>query len=328
MRDVTARLNPHRPSGTQRVRSKYIFAFEGYRTEVSYFSGLAENRGIAGINGLVGICVLQREEIDSGCSDPLSMLESLKDNILAMERGRHTVGTMRESVLNEVGMTLGLGRSDEALCRFADRLTERLSGLSDGDGTIDDQDRAVELCRAQMKEFFGRDMVLAIPEPGTYDPEVDRVCVLIDRDRDNHSPQVIDGFVKGCRDAGYEPYICNPCFEFWLMLHFDSVYKVDRRMLEQNPMIGDRRFTEVELDRILKDVNPDYRYDKTELDPLMFMHRIGEAVENSRTFCNDIRCLKHEVGTNLGRLFEDLRRKRDHVEASGHGQSRMYGDES
>jgi hypothetical protein len=50
---------------------------------------------------LVGICVLQREEIDDGCSGPISMLELLKDNIRAMETGTHNVRTMCESVKAE-----------------------------------------------------------------------------------------------------------------------------------------------------------------------------------------------------------------------------------
>ena len=46
MRDITRRMNTERSSKTKSVRSKYIFAFEGYSTEICYFKGLAEYKNI------------------------------------------------------------------------------------------------------------------------------------------------------------------------------------------------------------------------------------------------------------------------------------------
>ena len=114
----------------------------------------------------------------------------------------------------------------------------------------------------------------------------------------------MDCFISECRKSGFEPYICNPFFEFWLMLHFDEVLEVDRKKLSRNEFVGDRRFTEVKLDEIINGINPDNHYDKTKPDPLMFMHRIGDAVRNNRYYCSDIVRLEHDVGTNLGELFE------------------------
>jgi len=310
MRSVTERFDAGRGSGNERIRSKIIFAFEGYSTEVAYFRGLAENRSIAGIDDLIGICVLQREELDSGVSDPAGMLEILKANIEAMERGYHTISTFTELARNEVGKTVGIGRSDERMGAFIDRLKGLLGNIAEKDGTVKDIRSAKMIALTLSEELFGKGADFPVPEPETYDPDVDRVCVLIDRDRESHSPHTMDLFINACRDNGFEPYICNPCFEFWLLLHFDGIYELDRKALGSNPMVGDRRYTEVELDRIISEINPEHHYDKADLDPLMFIHRIGEAVEHSRSFCIEIKCLKHEVGTNLGTLFERIMKKR------------------
>ena len=310
MRSVTERFDAGRGTGKERIRSKCIFAFEGYSTEVAYFRGLAENRSIAGIDDLIGICVLQREELDSGVSDPAGMLEILKANIEAMERGYHNISTFTELARNEVGKAVGIGRSDERMPVFVDRMKRLLGNIAEKDGAIKDIRSAMTVAVTLSEELFGKGVDFLVPEPETYDSDVDSVCVLIDRDRESHSPQSIDLFINACRDNGFEPYICNPCFEFWLLLHFDGIYELDRKALSNNPMVGDRRYTEVELDRIVSELNPEHHYDKTDLDPLIFIHRIGEAVEHSHSFCTEIKCLKHDVGTNLGTLFERIMKKR------------------
>ncbi|MBR7123397.1 MAG: RloB domain-containing protein [Candidatus Methanomethylophilaceae archaeon] len=305
MRSVTNRFDPERRRGSTDVRSKFIFAFEGHVTEGAYFKGVAENRSIAGIGPLVGICVLQREEVDSGCSGPTSMMRLLRDNIRAMRDGCHNIGTIRESVRGEIAKRTGTGRRGLMMEKVDDELPDILSNCSK-DGTITDMGMAKRLCDEFIESITGKSSDIFIPEPESYDPEIDHVCVIVDRDRDAHSPKTMDCFISECRESGFEPYICNPCFEFWLMLHFDEVLEVDRKKLSRNEFVGDRRFTEVKLDEIINGINPDNHYDKTKLDPLMFMHRIGDAVRNNRYYCSDIVRLKHDVGTNLGELFERM----------------------
>lgn len=305
MRSITSRFDPSRRRGDADVRSKYIFAFEGNCTEVAYFRGVSDNRGIAGISSLVGICVLQREEIDSGCSDPVTMLNLLKENIRAMETGTQNVQTVCESVKAEIARLTGMGRSDHTIKKVDGELPGLLDNCCDGDIIID-MEKTKDVCDRFIKSLTGRQSDIYIPDPESYDPKVDHVCVIIDRDRSAHPPQVMDGFITECRRNGFEPYICNPCFEFWLMLHFDEVLGIDRDVLLQNEMIDGKRFTEVKLDEIVSGINPDNHYDKNDLDPLIFMHRIGNAVRNNKHYCSDPVRLKHEVGTNLGGLFERM----------------------
>lgn len=62
--------------------------------------------------------------------------------------------------------------------------------------------------------------------------------------------------------------------------------------------------------RMVRDVRAENSYGKTDYDPLMFMHRVGEAVERSMGLCHDPIRLKSELGTNLGELMMDMRSAR------------------
>lgn len=303
MRSISKRVEPARNTGTKELHSKYIFAFEGYRTEVRYFEGLMNHRGIAGIRDLINICVLQREEIDCGCSDPLSVVENTREYIKSMDSGYYTVPAIMELVKNQLCLKQKWERNDIRVREFSEKLTEELLKYTDSEGFLRNTFRATELCNGVTKTNLDVTISYDIPELETYDREIDHVCVIVDRDRSAHTVARMNEFVSACKNEGFEPFICNPCFEFWLMLHFEGVLKIDKKLLLANEMTEGHRFTETELERLINGVNPDNHYDKTDLDPLVYLHRIGEAVRNSRYYCEELKCLNSQVGTNLGKLF-------------------------
>ena len=306
MRDVAKRLETTRTSGGKDNPPRFILAFEGYRTEVDYFKSVAENWDIAGARSPLDITVLQREEIDAGCSGPVSIVEMVKRNVDAMALGHHTVDTICEAARNFGWEIAGITRHDPVMRIIGAKIYERIGPLADDKGAVEDMEMAQSICESVIKEVTGKNVEIAIPDPPEYIPEVDVVCIIIDRDQESHSSRVMDEFVAGCRRYGFRPYITNPCFEFWLMLHFEESIGIDRDELLENRMIGDKRFTEVELDKIVNGVNPEHHYDKANMDPFMFIHRIRLAIRNSRLYCSDVRCLKREVGTNLGLLLEEI----------------------
>lgn len=194
------------------------------------------------------------------------------------------------------------------MTELSTRLESELARLADGEGLIRDMAMAEMVCRSVSREVVGLDLYAEPPELVDYRPEVDRVCVVVDVD--DRPSDVLDEFIIRCRRSGYEPYISNPCFEIWLMMHFEAFDGMDRRGLATNQMVDGRRFTEVELDRIVRGINPENAYCKTDYDPRMFLHRTAEAISRSYGPCHDPRCLRREVGTNLGMLLEDMRGRR------------------
>ena len=304
MRPVGKRFESGRGRGIRKVVPKFIIVTEGYRTEQIYFDALRENRVVAGISALVDIVLLQREPADSGLSHPLVLLELLEKYMECVRAGRYSIDLVLEVVCNEIWVSRGISGANARVEAYRSAVRDAVGESTDGVADI------VDACRGIAKRMFGFRPVVDLPELIDYRPDVDRVCVIVDRDADNRGPSVIDDFVRGCRSRGYTPYVTNPCFELWLMMHFEEFDKEDREMLLRNPMVDGRRFTEMELDRIVRGIRPENSYHKSEYDPGMFMHRIGEAVERSMGLCRDPLRLKSELGTNLGELLGEMRSRR------------------
>ena len=109
--------------------------------------------------------------------------------------------------------------------------------------------------------------------------------------------------VDKCKECGFMLCVSNPCFEFWLLLHFDEVLSLDKDKLLNNPkMNAKRRYPEYSL----KIVYPGYR--KSSYCAERFVKNIDIAIENEKKFCEDINELEHTVGSNIGVLIEEMRR--------------------
>ena len=106
-----------------------------------------------------------------------------------------------------------------------------------------------------------------------------------------------------CREMGFQFYVTNPCFEFWLLLHFDEVFQLDKQKLLDNPKVtAKRRYAENELRRIYPG------YSKTRYYAEPFVRDIDKAIENEKEFCEDIEELKDSVGSNIGKLICEMRK--------------------
>lgn len=95
----------------------------------------------------------------------------------------------------------------------------------------------------------------------------------------------------------------NPCFEFWLLLHFDEVAQLDEDMLLENPKVtSKRRYTEQELRKLLPG------YSKSKYNVALLMKYIDKAIINEKKYCEDVEKLEYLLGSNVGLLIEELRR--------------------
>lgn len=144
----------------------------------------------------------------------------------------------------------------------------------------------------------------------TYSEGFDRICLIIDRDRESFVSSSMNNqyryVIDKCKEMGFGLYITNPCFEFWLLLHFDEVFDLDKDKLLENPKItAKRRYVEQELRRIW----PGYKKTSYRADQLV--KNIDHAINNERKFCEDVEELENTVGSNIGKLIIDMRAHSD-----------------
>ncbi len=90
---------------------------------------------------------------------------------------------------------------------------------------------------------------------------------------------------------------------FWLLLHFDEVFSLDKSKMLSNPKVTAKRtYVEDELKRML--VN----YNKTHYNAEALVKNIYKAIENEKKFCEDIEELEHSLGSNVGKLIIEMRK--------------------
>ncbi|MEY8329514.1 RloB family protein [Lachnospiraceae bacterium 48-33] len=129
------------------------------------------------------------------------------------------------------------------------------------DTFVEDIEKSCNLILKALQEEYDLQHVIAdisniIKEGGfTYAEGFDRICLIIDRDRESFvsSPQnnQYQYVIDKCKEMGFGLYVTNPCFEFWLLLHFDGVFELDREKLLKNPKVTvKRRYVEQELRRL------------------------------------------------------------------------------
>ena len=136
----------------------------------------------------------------------------------------------------------------------------------------------------------------------TYAPEYDKICFVVDRDKDSFTEVQYDNVLNTCKERKFNFYLSNPCFEFWLLMHFDDVDKLDNMKLLDNPFVTKRyRYTEHELRKLLRG------YKKSRYKAIDLVGRIDVAIANEKFYCEDIVELKNEVGSNVGLLVTELR---------------------
>lgn len=135
----------------------------------------------------------------------------------------------------------------------------------------------------------------------TYAEGFDKVCFIVDRDRKSFSENQYEYVLEQCKKRKFGLYLTNPCFEFWLLMHFDDVVELDKEQLFENPMVtSERSYSEQELRKRI----PGYK--KSKYDAMTLVKNIDIAINNEKIFCEDIEKLKDVIGSNIGLLICEM----------------------
>ncbi|MDR1954963.1 MAG: RloB family protein [Candidatus Methanoplasma sp.] len=311
MRPRESKLNTVRGNKRLEVKRKFILAFEGYRTEAQYFKGVGDNRSKLRIPSLIEICPLDRYPIQSGSSDPGRILDLLEEYLIFLDCGKYPVDLFINAFIADVIPEKDILGVKDKIDKFTVKAKKMLQTLCDGNDLICDPDKAKETCSEIYCGVFDRPekVHFDVPEPIDYRKERDIVCVIVDRDAESRDSAKCSEFFSRCQKNAFRPYMTNPCFEMWLLLHFDEVLGEDKKVLRRNEKIGDVRYTERRLDGILRSYPANSGYRKDDLDFDCFMHRVDNAIKNEKRFCCEIKCIKNEVGSNIGALIDEMRHK-------------------
>lgn len=298
------------------ARKKYFLVYEGEETEQIYFDVVNEQKDILGINPLIELVPVMRSYSEAGWSNPKKILDRVLLNLEEDEKKIISYETLLNWIMEYLFDLKVLTRSGvmsknvwTVLCTACqETIHVRLQ-----DDVTDMEKTCTELLEILAKEtqiiHVVDDVSKIIKEQAiTYAEGLDKICFIIDRDRESfvsHPENDQYSYVLNkCKDNGFGFYLTNPCFEFWLLLHFDEVMNLDMGKLLENPKVtSKRRYTEQQL-RVLMPGFTKAKYNVAEL-----MQRIYKAILNEKRFCEDDQELEHTVGSKVGLLLEELRKQ-------------------
>lgn len=295
------------------AKRKFFLVYEGTNTEVIYFEALKVSES-ARINPMIELIPIIRSYSENGWSNPKKILDRIIENIQEEKTGYITYESLLNRIMDyfydEKILTTSKVQAKRVWKLMEEACINKLEkDLScevenlDNDcnliiGYLNDRSEIVNVV-TDITEIIKSSVI-------TYSEGFDKICLIVDRDKEsflalpenNQYKYVLDK----CLEKGFQFYVTNPCFEFWLLLHFDQVFNLDKKMLYENPKkTVKRRYTECELRKIFPG------YSKSNYDAEFLVSKVDRAIKNSKKFCNDIQRLQDEIGSNLGNLIEILR---------------------
>ena len=303
-----------RISKEDRTRKKYFLVCEGNRTEGIYFNTINELKDKIGINPLIEIISIERTYTEEGWSNPKKILEQLLKDLEEIENGKISYKTLVDKII-EIIMEDKKISSKISKEISSEKMIENIKNdIESLDNIVENVEEDCEfLLNMIIKKLF-----LTIEEiPNiletvlknienkqiTYSEDIDKMCLIVDRDKKSFKEEQYNYVKEECKKKNFKLYVTNPCFEFWLLLHFDEVHLINKEELLENKRASSKvRFVESELKKY-------FPYNKNKYNAELLIEKIDLAIENEKRFCEDIERLKNELGSNVGLLIQELKGK-------------------
>jgi len=277
-----------RPNEDSVKPKRVIFlSTEGTSTEVCYFNYVERYRDQLGIDALVHIEILRKYDTNS---DPESVLELLEEyaQLRANKKFKEQLDTLNLE-----------GYSPEFIQSY----------LQNPQNLTDKERRQFEsLLRAKQIALLYLDFL------NRYHGENDAFAIVIDRDQNSEDlksdmariTQILNVIGK-CEEKGYQCYITNPCFEFWLLLHISDVATEYADQLESflENKVDDQKNTF--LSNILCQKTGNRKSIQQKVFEQYYLPNVDVAIARAKGFASKDE-LMDKIGSNLGELFELLRK--------------------
>lgn len=296
------------------VVKKYFLIYEGSDTEVIYFDAVRTMHESIGINPLIELIPIIRSFSEEGWSNPKKILDRVIENLRESKEQFISYESLLNRIMDYLYETKVITTS-KILARNIWKTMLQTCDKKLKKSTEDRVDNIETSCKILMEDLceeyevvnIVEDISEIIKDSGlTYEEGFDQICLIVDRDKDsfistpenNQYKYVLDK----CNKMGFQFCVTNPCFEFWLLLHFDEVFELDEeKLLNNSKVTAKRRYAENELRKIWPG------YNKSSYHSEKLVKNIDKAIENEKKFCEDIEQLENSVGSNIGRLVQKMR---------------------
>lgn len=258
----------------------YFISVEGVATEVEYLQGLSDYRTELGINALVNIEVLRRKTKD-GYSAPEQVIELLEEYLSLREAGNNIFSDIPDEIKNNfspdfIQLYIETPESISPKERNRFELALRKTGYD-----------------LAYRKYLSK-----------YTSNLDEFCILIDRDAGSHSSEDMNFILQYCKEKNYRCFITNPCFEFWLLLHFSDVYE---EYSDQLDLIRENKKVSNAHTFVSNELSVKAHHGKKGIAfKEKYLPHIEEAIIRASKFASDNEALITDIGCNIWILIKEM----------------------
>ena len=261
-------------------RKIYFISVEGVATEVEYLQGLSDYRTELSINALVNIEVLRRKTKD-GYSAPEQVIELLEEYLSLREAGNNIFPDIPDEIKNNfspdfIQLYIETPESISPKERNRFELALRKTGYD-----------------LAYRKYLSK-----------YTSNFDEFCILIDRDAGSHSSEDMNVILQYCKEKKYRCFITNPCFEFWLLLHFSDVYE---EYSDQLDLIRENKKVSNAHTFVSNELSVKAHHGKKGIAfKEKYLPHIEEAIIRASKFASDNEALITDIGCNIWILIKEM----------------------
>ena len=261
-------------------RKIYFISVEGVATEVEYLQGLSDYRTELSINALVNIEVLRRKTKD-GYSAPEQVIELLEEYLSLREAGNNIFPDIPDEIKNNFS-------------------PDFIQLYIETPGSISPKERnRFELALRKIGYDLAYRKYLS-----KYTSNFDEFCILIDRDAGSHSSEDMNFILQYCKEKKYRCFITNPCFEFWLLLHFSDVYE---EYSDQLDLIRENKKVSNAHTFVSNELSVKAHHGKKGIAfKEKYLPHIEEAIIRASKFASDNEALITDIGCNIWILIKEM----------------------
>lgn len=272
-------------------KPKLFFVVEGSETEGMYIREFKN----AFVDKILGeIVFLDRE--DGTKSHQLIVVKSI-DTYFKLttnldEQVIQQIGVIKEEILTETDATL-------------ESLQAKLNLIKE---LIGDKNYQILFGNLALVKDKPLEMLNAVVELKGFEHGVDKILIIIDRDKQSFKEYQYDEVLEISEKNGYSLGISNPCFELFLLLHLNNINHLDRVATFDNKRIRPRsrvKYMPNALDNELKKVSKRYT-SKSDYDAKYIVSKFSDLPQNitDSNIATDPKELKDNVGTSIYEIIK------------------------
>ncbi|MEN4981609.1 RloB family protein [Acinetobacter modestus] len=144
-----------------------------------------------------------------------------------------------------------------------------------------------------------------------YEKDFDKVCILIDRDKQSFKEEQYDDVIKICEENNFLLGISNPSFELFLFLHFSDLLGYDHEKILDNKKVSKSKSSPKFMEKLLKEYlqnNLSLSFNKNSFDADKFVLEFDKVPQNiiSSNLSTCILELKNTIGTSVYNVLDPL----------------------